>query len=353
MVDFNQFTLNNQGVKDLSEVLFATAIKQNNVFNTATLVTGVENGKKLDFVDNMGNVGVAGRSCNPTYGAIGIEGVEKTWALDPWNIAKSICYTQLEDTIARFSLDGGTSRDDLQGSEFYDKILTPLMDKAIREFVWRAVWFSDKNAKNVEDDGVITDGVDLNLMKITDGLWKRVFAVAAANASQHTAIAANAQTTYATQKSGIRTAGVALGIIDSMLDNADARIAYASDAQLMMTRSLYEALRRDYRDAYKQTIPFMEVAEGVQLPSYDGVPILVVPEWDINIDEFENSGTAWNLPHRAIYASPKNLLVGTKATAVLDELVSDFDDRARDNYFYAAGDLGTMVKEDALIQVAY
>lgn len=353
MVDFNQFTLNNQGVKDLSEVLFATAIKQNNVFNTATLITGVENGKKLDFVDNMGNVGLAGRSCDPTYSAIGIQGVEKTWVLDPWNIAKSICYTQLEDTIARFSLEGGTNRDDLQGSEFYDKILTPLMDKAIKEFVWRAVWFGDKAAKNVAQSGVITDGVDLNLIKITDGLWKRVFAVAAANTAQHTTIAANSQTTYAAQKSGIRTAGVAIGIVDAMLDAADPRIAYADDATLMMTRSLYEALRRDYRDTYKQTIPFMEVANGVQLPSYDGVPILVVPEWDVNINEFENSGTAWNLPHRAIFTSAKNLLVGTKATAVLDELVSNFDDRKRDNYFYAAGDLGTMVKEDALIQVAY
>lgn len=353
MIDFENFTLNNQGVKELSEVLFTTAFKQNNVFNTATLMTGVENGAKVDFVDNMGHVGKAGRGCNPTYDEIGIHGDEKTWVLDDWTIAKSICYKVLEDTIAKFSLKGGTNRDDLQGSEFYDKILTPLMDKAIKEFIWRVVWFADKTAKTTDNSGVITAGTDLDLIKVTDGLWKKLFAIGSANSAQHTTIAANGQSTYALQKSSLRGAGVATGIVDAMLEAADPRIAYASDAQLMMSRSLYEALRRDYRDAYKQTIPFMEVADGVQLPSYDGTPIVVVPEWDINIDTFENNGSAWNLPHRAVYASPSNLLVGTKATDLFDQMTSKFDDRKRDNYFYAAGNVGTLVMEDALVQLAY
>lgn len=351
MIDFSQFTLNNNGVKNLAEVLFTTAFKESELFDICTPATNVENGKKLDYVDSMGPVGKSGRKCHPEYSQVEIKGLEKEWKLDDWNIAKEICYKELENTIAKWSLNTGTSKDDLTTTEFWNKILTPLLDKALTNFYWRVAWFNDKNAKNISDGGTITDGVDIDLMNITDGLWKRLSAIFANNTKQRTIIAANAEATYATQKSAIKTAGVALDIFDDILSNADSRIA-ANGGVIHVTNSLYQAFRRDYSKAYKETIPFMEVAEGVNLPSYDGIPVKPIMEWDTLITEYQNDGTKLDSPHRAVFCSPDNLFVGTSANTTFAEFDTGFQTKERVNFMYAASDIGTLVGEDALVHVA-
>lgn len=350
---FSQFTLNNQGVDNLAKVLFTTAFTMNPLFNTCTAKAGVRNGQKLDYVDSMGDVGNTGRKCDPTYTSVTITGFEKTWALGDWSIPKKICYKEIENTIAEYCLRTGTERENIIGTEFWDKILMPLLEKALEDMYWRMAWFSDTAADHITDGGNITNTADLTLLTMCDGLWKRLFAIATANTAQRTTIAANSQSTIALQTSAIKTAGVALGIVDDLVSYADSRIAEASDSRIMLTRSLYQAFRKDYANKYHETIPFMEVADGVKIPTYDGVPILEVKEWDINISKFENSGTALNNPHRGVFVSPKNLFVGTEAKNTLADVTATFDDVTRNNYFYAASNLGTLVGEDALVQVAY
>lgn len=351
MIDFSNFTLNNQGVTDLNKVLFTTAFVESDLFQTCSLQTQVKNGAILDYVDNMGIVGKAGRGCDPTYDSVAVKGLEKQWNLDDWEIAKKICYTELENTIARWALRAGTAKDDIIGTDFWNKIYLPFLDKALTEFFWRTAWFADKDAKNVSDSGVITDDVDLSHLKITDGLFKRLFAIIGANAKQKTTIAANAEATTAAQKTAIKGEGVALDILDNILSDADSRIA-PNGGKLMVTNSLYQAFRRDYTKRYKDTIPFTEVAEGVKLPTYDGIPVLPVAEWDSLINTYENNGTKLNNPHRAVFANPDNLIVGTSATDTLSSFDTFFDKKDRQNYTYAANDLGTLVGEDALVHVA-
>lgn len=352
MIDFSQLTLNNQGVTDLNKVLFTTAFVESNLFDICTAQTGVKDGEKLDYVDNMGEVGVAGRNCDPTYTSVVIKGIEKAWVLGDWTISKKICYKTLENTIAKWSLNTGVAREDLTGTEFWNKIMLPLLDRALTDFYWRAAWFGDTAAANIADSGVITAGVDVNLFKMCDGLFKRLFTIAGANAAQHTTIAANAQASEASQKSAIKTQGVALGILDAILSDADSRIQ-ANGGMLTMTNSLYQAFRRDYAQAYKDTIPFMEVADGVKLPHYDGVPVKVVMEWDNMIKKYEDNGTKLNNPHRAVFAAKENLFVGTSAKDTFAEFDVTFNKVSRNNYMYAASNVGTLVGEDALVQVAY
>lgn len=352
-MNFSDFTLNNQGVTDLGKVLFTTSFLLNPLFNTCTAKPGIKKGEKLDFVDNMGDVGNAGRKCDPDYTNVVITGFEKTWALGDWSIPKKICYKELENTIAEYCLRTGTDRENLIGTEFWDKILMPLLNKALEQMYWRMSWFGDTAAETITDGGNIKDGTDLSLLTMCDGLWKRIFAVAAANASQRTTILANTENSISAQMQNIKGEGVALGIVDDLVSYADARIAQADDATIMLTRSLYQAFRKDYANKYKETIPFMEVANGVKVPTYDGVPILEVNEWDINIAKFETNGTKYNNPHRGLFVSPKNLFVGTQASDTLADVTSTFDDVTRNNYFYAASDIGTLIGEDALLQVAY
>jgi hypothetical protein len=50
---------------------------------------------------------------------------------------------------------------------------------------------------------------------------------------------------------------------------------------------------------------------GFKVPSYEGIPILVRPDWDIWISSSFNG----LLPHRAILTTQKNLLFGTDGTS--------------------------------------
>ena len=54
--------------------------------------------------------------------------------------------------------------------------------------------------------------------------FKRLFAICTNNAEQHTEIAANAEESYALQKSKMKETGIATSIFDAMLQDADSRI---------------------------------------------------------------------------------------------------------------------------------
>lgn len=348
MANFSEFTLTNGALTDINKVMFDAIFKYGDIFKTCSARNGVKNGEKADFVDKMSDVGWAGRPCNPTYKDINITGREQTWALGKWAIPLEFCYTRLESTIANYCLKTGTAREDVTGTIFWDKIFMPLLKDALDRMYWRMGWFGDTAAEVVASNGVLKAGTDKTLFNMADGLWKRIFA-ATAN-SHHTAIAANSQTTYATQKSALRTDGVAIGIFESILADASSLI---EGGVLMVTKSLADALRKDYRREFKATIPFYEVAEGVKLEQFDGVPILPVPEWDSIIREFEDDGTKWNNPHRAVFTNIENLLVGTSDKTLFADLEIGFDNKKRTNYTYAASDIGTLVNNAELLQAAY
>lgn len=359
-MNFEQFTIDNGAIRDLSELLFTSIFNDPDLERTCTMMTQIVNGKKFGFLDKMGDVGVPGGGCNPTYSKVEITGIEKTWELGKWRIPKSVCYEDLENTLAKYGMNAGTDAADITDTPYFDKVLLPLLQNAITEMFWRLTWFGDKDAKNVSASdkdsvggGVITDKIDPKLLQPTNGFWKRLQAIIAANSNQQTAIDANNAESYLSQKTNLRKSGVAIGIVDNMLADADSRIYDYADHAIMMTSSLYKALRNDVVDKYgKTTMPFEYVSSGIGLSEYDGHTLLVLDIWDRLIRKFEDNGKKINCPHRAVLCSPSNLFVGTSDKDRLASLTVKFDDRERDNYIFAESDLGTVIGEDDLVQVA-
>lgn len=234
-----------------------------------------------------------------------------------------------------------------------DDIVMPALDLAVKHMMWRFIWFGDKEAQNVTSSGQITDGVDVNLFKTTNGFWKQLFAIGTANAGQKTAIAANEQTTTALQFSKLREAGVAIGIFDNLLENADSRIASLDGTGIFCTKSLADALVRDLKTEYKLILEWEQIFKGLDVTEYNGVPIYRVSIWDRFIQKYQNNGTKLNLPHRAVFGSPKQLFVGTPANQLISDLDIWFDRKDRVNYLYSTGKLGCLIGEDYLFQIAY
>ncbi len=353
MINWNQFTVDNGAITDLRELLFLTVYDDPDIDLTIKNETGVTNGKKLGYIDSMGDVGEARSGCDPQYSKVNVTGIQKEWELGDWEIAKEICYDELENTIAEDSLNTGTDRAYLQDTPYWDQVLMPLLEKAMKEMFWRIVWFGDKDAKNIADSGILKAGINPKLFNMCDGLWKRLQAIIAANPNQHTEIAANAATTYLDQKNGILVPGTAIKIFDTLLADADSRIFDKPGSAIFCTNSMFKALRTDLVERYgKTTMPFENVATGITLSEYDGRTIIALDIWDRLIKKFEDTGTALNCPHRAIVCSPDNLFVGTNDKDKIASLSVHFNDKDRKNYIYAASKIGTLVGEDELVQVA-
>ena len=353
MINWNQFTVDNGAITDLRELLFLTVYDDPDIDLTIKNETGVTHGKKLGYIDSMGDVGEARSGCDPQYSKVNVTGIQKEWELGDWEIAKEICYDELENTIAEDSLNTGTDRAYLQDTPYWDQVLMPLLEKAMKEMFWRIVWFGDKDAKNIADGGILKAGINPKLFNMCDGLWKRLQAIIAANPNQHTEIAANAATTYLDQKNGILVPGTAIKIFDTLLADADSRIFDKPGSAIFCTNSMFKALRTDLVERYgKTTMPFENVATGITLSEYDGRTIIALDIWDRLIKKFEDTGTALNCPHRAIVCSPDNLFVGTNDKDKIASLSVHFNDKDRKNYIYAASKIGTLVGEDELVQVA-
>lgn len=353
MINWNQFTVDNGAITDLRELLFLTVYDDPDIDLTIKNETGVTNGKKLGYIDSMGDVGEARSGCDPQYSKVNVTGIQKEWELGDWEIAKEICYDELENTIAEDSLNTGTDRAYLQDTPYWDQVLMPLLEKAMKEMFWRIVWFGDKDAKNIADGGILKAGINPKLFNMCDGLWKRLQAIIAANPNQHTEIAANAAITYLDQKNGILVPGTAIKIFDTLLADADSRIFDKPGSAIFCTNSMFKALRTDLVERYgKTTMPFENVATGITLSEYDGRTIIALDIWDRLIKKFEDTGTALNCPHRAIVCSPDNLFVGTNDKDKIASLSVHFNDKDRKNYIYAASKIGTLVGEDELVQVA-
>lgn len=324
---------------------------QDEDFSSFVNIMKVKNDDPIALIGEMEMVGKAGGSCDPTYEEKGIANSQKRWELGQWEIPIKICYEALKGTIAEYSLKTGTAIGDLTSTDFMT-IYTDALQRAMQQMIWRFGWFGDKAAALAgEGGGKLTAESDVNMFNVCDGLFKRIFTATAAK--NHTTIAANSETTAAAQISALRKSGAATTLVDTILMDADTRIVDDSDAVLLMTRSLADALTYDLKKTYHDIMPWEKLFDGFEVATYNGVKIARVGIWDRMIKAYEKGEATINLPHRAVFCNPKHLMIGTDADNLISDLDIWFDKKERRNYLYATGKIGTALLEEDMIHAAY
>ena len=323
---------------------------QDEDFSSFVNIMKVKNNDPIALIGEMEMVGKKGGGCDPTYEEKGIANSQKRWELGQWEIPIKICYEALKGTIAEYSLKTGTAIGDLTSTDFMT-IYTDALQRAMQQMIWRFGWFGDKEAALAgAGGGKLTADSDVNMFNVCDGLFKRIFTATATN---HTAIAANSETTATAQISALRKKGAATTLVDTILMDVDTRIIDDSDAVLLMTRSLADALTYDIKQTYNLIMPWEKVFDGFDVATYNGVKIARVGIWDRMIKAYEKGEATVNLPHRAVFCNPKHLMVGTDAEALISDLDIWFDQKERRNYLYATGKIGTALLEEDMIHAAY
>lgn len=349
---FENLSVNPKDVTDLKE-LIPLSIDQDEDFQRFTRLRKVNNGDPLGYFGDMDDVGIAGSGCDPTYQEVGIANAQKRWVLGDWQVPLKICYESLQGTIAEYCLKTGTEVGDISTTEFMTYILRPALERQLKRMIWRFGWFGNTEAKNIADGGTLTAGVKTELFNTADGLFKRIFTQCASKAKQLTAIAANSEKTFTEQRAAILKEGVATGIFDTLLMDADSRISADPNAVILCTKGLADALAYDVKHVYKVIMPWETVFNGLDVAKYNGITIARVSLWDRFINAYENTGTALNKPFRAVYSNIDNLLVGTNANGLISDLDIWFEKKERRNYIYSTGKIGTQLLEDDMFQAAY
>lgn len=348
---FTNLPLSPENLASLRDAIIKKVLDDENIRRVLT-IKRVRTGEPLAIIGEMDAVGHAGAGCNPTYEQIGIGNSLQRWALGAWEIALEICYKDFEGTMAEYALRAGTPIGDLTDTEIM-AVYLELLETQMRRMLWRLAWFGDTTAKNINDGGKVTDGVDVTLLTSNDGLWKRLFAIATANASQRTTISANAAASYAAQKSAMLAAGYATGIVDTIKLEASSKVNAGGEATLFVNKKFADYLAHDIKVSYKDSLPFERIFDGFYLAYYDGMPIVAIEAWDYLIDTYENTGAKWNLPFRAVLANPSNLLLGVDKDDPISTPDIWFEKKDRMNYVYATGKIDTMVAQPDLVHVAY
>lgn len=348
---FDKLTLEPWNLDSLRDAVQETFF-QDEDFNTYVNVRRVKNDDPIALIGELDMVGKKGSGCDPEYEEKGFANSMERWVLGDWQIPVKICYDAVAGTIAELALNTGTEIGDLTNTDIM-AIYTSLLDRAMKQMIWRFGWFGDTEANNVAGGGKITDGLDLSHFTVCDGLFKRIFAICTSNTAQRTTITANTQSTTAAQKSELLTSGTATSLVDQILMDADSRIIDDPNAVLMMTRSLADALTYDIKKTYHDIMPWEKVFEGFDTATYNGVKIARISIWDRLIAADEKGSEALNLPHRAVFANPKQLMVGTDADSLISDLDIWFDRKERRNYLFSQGKIGTAILESGLIHAAY
>jgi hypothetical protein len=353
-LDFSKLTPSNGALTDLRELIFLSVLGADRLGKILNILPGQLNGKKAGFVGEFEMLGRPSTGCNPEYIKAILATSEKTWDIAEWEIPLSICYEDLKGTLAQTAMRTKTQVADLTGTEYMDYVLEPRLQLAVLKMLFRFAWFGNKTATNVSEGGDITDGKDPQLFTVTDGLWKRIFAIGTADPDRHTPIAANAEATKALQKSALYQPGVATGILDSLIIDAAPVLKESENQVIFITNSLAEALKLDIRNNNKGSeLQWESWFNGIEMTKYSGKTVITLPLWDEIIRSCEDKGTTFNKPHRAVYTIVDNLLVGTESENEIAELDVFFDKKAQENYILSKDTIGTMIAQDDLVQAAY
>ena len=355
-LNFENLTPDNGAVRDLRKLIFLAVLGADQIGALVNVLPKQKNGEKVGFVGEFGLIGKASTKCNPVFDNDIMSTAEKTWDIPEWEVAEKICYADLEGTLAQVAMKTGTDIADLTGTEYLDHIIMPRLELAIRKMLLRFVWFGDKSADVVANGGVLKAGTDKTKFTVTDGLWKRLFAIVAADANRHTTIAANAQTSWAAQKAAMKVAGVATGIMDSLIEDAPLVLRQQPNGVIYISQVFKDALDHDIKNNNKGSeMQWEALFDGIEKGTYNGKTVIAVPFWDEIIQGYEATSNVgqYNKPYRAVYTVKDNLLAGVESESELAEIAIWFNRDEQLNKIHAKDKLGTLVAQDDLVQVAY
>lgn len=350
-----ELTFSGTEIKELNEAVFESVYQKPELSMFHNIVNGI---KAKDQIALLGRInGLTGKGsgdCDPTDDANTISMSEKLW--DPATVSNSLpsCWKDLLATFFIYGTNNGIAKADLTKTDFFNFLVERLSDALIEE-VFRIVWFSD-TAAAVTPAGDLTAGTDVAYFDKIEGLWKQLFAIAAATPARLTTdlAAKNGQASFALQEFD------STDTTNKVVSNALQNMRFGSDFRLRGKEGLMYVVTQSVADQYERELLASNIAfttermeNGIQVLKSGGIEVISFQFWDRIIREWYSDGTVYLLPHRAVLMVKENTQIGTEDEANFSELDVFFDKKSAKNYVRTQYDIDAKIVEDYLVQVAY
>jgi hypothetical protein len=316
-----------------------------------TIQTGIKNDREIGIIPGtLGLIGKAAQGCDPTADTLLDTAVLKTWAPKRIEVIIDQCATDIASSMAKLARKLGIEVNDLTGTEYF-AFLLDLLAKDIPKMIFRHAWFGNTSVTNVSGSpaGYLTDGVSTTYFNIINGFFYQLAVLYTATAARKTAITGNSQATYALQES-VATPALVFADINTMIDAADPILVAQPDRVLLVTHSIAKRLKRQLQTlgvAYKTEL----VTAGMEIGEWDGIKMYTLPLWDQWIRAYEDNGTKYNNPHRAVYTTVSNLNIGMEGTTLFDNVNSFYDKKSRVNRIEVSDAFDAKIIDDRLFQM--
>lgn len=343
-----------QEATEVSQMIFKKVREDRTVQDLYSLITGIDYDQYIPIIGRLSDIMETKTSdCSfPEGGEILV--TEKTWspktALQEQRLCKDATEAKFKfwqngdsDLIAKYDL---TDSGELNYLIF-------LIEDAVKKAVIRIADFADLNADSVTGGGKITDALGASgiaRMNTIDGLWKQFIAIGTAEPTQLVAISENGLASKAAQLALAND--TAKNTFESMVLGASEDVP--ADAVIMCTRSLYDNYFKWLVDNNFDTAQAVETREyrSVTLAMY-GVTIIERRDWDRTIKNYFDNTVTYDLPHRAVYTSKENLLIGTPSEDALSSFSSHYSQDLLKNIVREEIRIDAKVACDESVMVAY
>jgi hypothetical protein len=318
-------------INDLSDVLKTEGLTYKNLNEVVAVVGGIEKAKKLGFLGEFADIGMKNAG-NCSYNAVNgtITVTDKEWYPKPYDTEVTMCSDDFEEKLGSPTLKNGVDRHDMRDTEVF-QMFVDRFELAIQKMYWRLAFMSDVDAAGVDDSpaGYITAGVDLKLLNVCDGLFKKLRAILAVHTTQKITISQNAEATAALQNSSMSAAN-ALAYANQIYYNAPIDIQTKMIPEgwvARCTQLFYNKLIQNFQGTSLDTLLInqqMGLEGGINI---NGIPFVPVPEWDNMIQKYEFDGTKYREPYRVICTKPDYMQVGVPSFDTWDAYKVGFDER--------------------------
>ena len=356
LIETDGLTLSPREAETVSSVIFER------VFNDSDLAeyheTGIDVKTQIAFASRLGLLGKEVKADCDVNEVEGFVLSEKYWEPVLEDFRLKHCQSDMNGLLKLFRKAKRINPDfyDVVGSQEFGVIIAAV-ESAMIENIHRKVWFNDKNAYTVDDPenegGVFTSGTDIGYFKSFNGLFKQIMSDISGGETpelKHINITANEGVTYAGQA---LAEDAAIALFEQMVTSADERLVDSEDNFILTTRTLADNYRATLRNKNLGS-GFLEVVEeGRPKLYFDGIEVKVRYDWDRYIKTYQNNGTIWNLPHRAIFTTKSNIPIGTLSEDDLVKLDAFYDRTLKMNIIDGAYTLDAKYLEPHMIVAAY
>jgi hypothetical protein len=354
-------TINAEEVYDVNQVIAQKLWQDENFLKLHRVVSGISKKTQILLDASAGRAGWKATGCaSIVSGGMDIKMAELFWDTVTLEDTLEFCQSDLDSNFKL--LVKRNAKDNFASLEDQEAINTFVMAKAyvfISEMIERYIWLGDKDAENTTDGGYVNDNVNIKYFTALDGIFKQAIAGVGTGVTKRFTIAKNALATKALQLA--LTDAEAFAIVKGVYDNAPDVTKLDTEAYIWVTPAVYNGYK-NYLATNTLSGGGLSVftIDGIQKVAYQGVPVVTslfigkeILATTTILDGESPAQATYNLPHRAIMATPDLLPIATLNEDDIKALESFYVQLDRKSYVRFDVDLDVKVVRPEYISVAY